>query len=104
MMLTGALYDVGFTLVRRLLRGENITRAHRGHLFQVAQRAGMDPRLITLIYWGFTLFGAAAAWCFLAAPSLYKPVIVLVPLAPPMIWTLYVIHRARLKDVGRWSH
>jgi hypothetical protein len=29
---------------------------------------------------------------------------VLVPLAPPMIWTLYVIHRARLKDVGRWSH
>ncbi|WP_284945811.1 glycosyltransferase family 4 protein [Acidisoma cladoniae] len=103
MMLTGALYDVGFTLVRRLLRGENITRAHRGHLFQVAQRAGMDPRLITLIYWGFTLFGAAAAWCFLAAPSLYKPVIVLVPLVPPMIWTLYVIHRARLTDVGRWS-
>ena len=42
MMLTGVLYDVAFTLVRRLLRGENVTQAHRGHLFQVAHRAGLD--------------------------------------------------------------
>ena len=104
MMLAGALYDVAFTLLRRLLRGENITQAHRGHLFQVAHRAGMDPRLITLIYWGFTLFGAVAAWGFLATPTFYKPLVVLVPLIPPLIWTGYVIHRARLAEVGRWSH
>jgi UDP-GlcNAc:undecaprenyl-phosphate GlcNAc-1-phosphate transferase len=103
MMLAGALYDVAFTLVRRLLRGENITQAHRGHLFQVAHRAGMDPSLITLIYWGFTLFGAVAAWCFLATPTFYKPLVVPVPLIPPLIWTGYVIHRARLAAVGRWS-
>jgi UDP-GlcNAc:undecaprenyl-phosphate GlcNAc-1-phosphate transferase len=104
MMLAGVLYDVAFTLVRRLLRGENVTRAHRGHLFHVAHRAGLDARLITLIYWGFTLFGAAAAWGFLAAPSLYKPVIVLVPLLPPLIWTGVVIHLSRVNHVGRWSH
>lgn len=104
MMLTGALYDVAFTLVRRLLRGENITQAHRGHLFQVAHRAGMAPWFITLIYWGFTLFGAGAAWCFLAVPSLYKPLIVPVPLIPPVIWTGYVIWRAKRARVGRWSH
>jgi UDP-GlcNAc:undecaprenyl-phosphate GlcNAc-1-phosphate transferase len=104
MMLGGVLYDVAFTLVRRLLRGENITQAHRGHLFQVAHRAGMDPRLITLIYWGFTLFGAAAAWCFLAVPSYYKPMIVPIPLIPPIIWTAYVIHRGQVAQVGRWSH
>jgi len=103
MMLAGALYDVAFTLVRRLLRGENITQAHRGHLFQVAHRAGLDPRLITLIYWGFTLFGAGAAWCFLAVPSFYKPLIVPVPLIPPLIWTAYVIHRGRRAQLGRWS-
>jgi UDP-GlcNAc:undecaprenyl-phosphate GlcNAc-1-phosphate transferase len=97
------LYDVAFTLARRLLRGENVTQAHRGHLFQVAHRAGLDPRLITLVYWGFTLFGAAVAWCFLAAPSFYKPLIVLVPLIPPVIWTAYVIHRSRQAGVGRWS-
>ncbi|GAB0115660.1 glycosyltransferase family 4 protein [Acidisoma sp. C75] len=104
MMLAGALYDVAFTLLRRLLRGENITQAHRGHLFQVAQRAGMDPRLITFIYWGFTAFGALAAWCFLAAPSLYKPLVVPVPLLPPIVWTIYVIGRAKRARVGRWSH
>jgi UDP-GlcNAc:undecaprenyl-phosphate GlcNAc-1-phosphate transferase len=104
MMLAGVLYDVAFTLVRRLLRGENVTQAHRGHLFQVAHRAGVDDTLITLIYWGFTLFGAAAAWCFLAVPSLYKPLIVPVPLIPPLFWTAYVIHRSRLAQVGRWSH
>jgi UDP-GlcNAc:undecaprenyl-phosphate GlcNAc-1-phosphate transferase len=103
MMLAGVLYDVAFTLARRLLRGENVTQAHRGHLFQVAHRAGLDPRLITLVYWGFTLFGAAAAWCFLAAPSFYKPLIVPVPLIPPVIWTAYVIHRSRLAGVGRGS-
>jgi UDP-GlcNAc:undecaprenyl-phosphate GlcNAc-1-phosphate transferase len=103
MMLTGALYDVAFTLVRRLLRGENITQAHRGHLFQIAHRSGMAPWLITLIYWGFTLFGACAAWLFLATPTYYKPLVVPVPLIPPVMWTFYVVYRARIADVGRWS-
>ncbi len=80
MMLAGALYDVAFTLVRRLLRGENITQAHRGHLFQIAHRSGMAPWMITLIYWGFTLFGACSAWFFLAVPTYYKPMVVPVPL------------------------
>jgi UDP-GlcNAc:undecaprenyl-phosphate GlcNAc-1-phosphate transferase len=103
MMLAGVLYDVAFTLVRRLLRGENVTQAHRGHLFQVAHRAGLDPTLITLIYWGFTLFGAASAWCFLATPTYYKPMIVLVPLIPPLIWTGYVIRLSSKARLGRWS-
>jgi UDP-GlcNAc:undecaprenyl-phosphate GlcNAc-1-phosphate transferase len=103
MMLTGVLYDVAFTLVRRLLRGENVTQAHRGHLFQVAHRAGLDARLITVVYWGFTAFGACAAWCFLAVPSFYKPMVVPVPLIPPLIWTAFVIHRSRVEQVGRWS-
>lgn len=104
MMLAGALYDVAFTLGRRLLRGENITRAHRGHLFQVAHRAGMAPWFITLVYWGFTLFGACTAWVFLALPTYYKPMAVPLPLIPPLIWTAYVIHRAKGAAIGRWSH
>jgi UDP-GlcNAc:undecaprenyl-phosphate GlcNAc-1-phosphate transferase len=103
MMLAGALYDVAFTLARRLLRGENITQAHRGHLFQVAHRSGMEPWLITLIYWGFTLFGACMAWFFLALPTYYKPLAVPLPLIPPIIWTAYVIYRAERAEIGRWS-
>ncbi len=41
MLLSGVLFDVAFTLARRALRGERLTAAHRGHLYQVANRAGM---------------------------------------------------------------
>ena len=43
MLLSGVLFDVAFTLVRRTLAGEAITRPHRGHLYQVAQRCGVSP-------------------------------------------------------------
>ena len=39
MLLSGVLFDVAFTLVRRAAQGEAITRPHRGHLYQVAQRS-----------------------------------------------------------------
>ena len=38
MLLSGVLFDVGFTLVRRAVAGERVTAPHRGHLYQVAQR------------------------------------------------------------------
>ena len=41
LLLSGVLYDVAFTLGRRILAGERVTVAHRGHLYQVANRAGM---------------------------------------------------------------
>ena len=43
-LLSGVLYDVTFTLIRRILARENIARAHNGHLYQVVRRAGMDAR------------------------------------------------------------
>ncbi len=43
MLLSGVLFDVAFTLVRRGMQGEAITRPHRGHLYQVAQRSGFPP-------------------------------------------------------------
>jgi len=45
-LLSGVLFDVAFTLARRALAGERVTQAHRGHLYQVAQRSGMDARAV----------------------------------------------------------
>ncbi|MDE2516556.1 MAG: undecaprenyl/decaprenyl-phosphate alpha-N-acetylglucosaminyl 1-phosphate transferase, partial [Rhodospirillales bacterium] len=69
MLLTGVLYDVAFTLVRRTWDGERITHAHRGHLYQVAHRTGMTATAVTLIHWGFTVFGGLCCLVFIAAPS-----------------------------------
>ncbi len=86
LLLFGVLFDVAFTLVRRLLAGQNVTHAHRGHLYQFAQRGGIDPRAVAVVHWGFAGFGGLTCLLFLAAPSNLKPILLLLPLLPQLIW------------------
>ncbi len=102
MLLSGVLYDVAFTLVRRALAGERLTQAHRGHLYQVAQRAGMDARAIALLHWGFAALGGLACLGFIAAPTPVKPLLPIALLLPQLFWTLNVAARARRAGLGRW--
>jgi UDP-GlcNAc:undecaprenyl-phosphate GlcNAc-1-phosphate transferase len=102
MLLSGVLYDVAFTLVRRALAGERITEAHRGHLYQVAARAGLPAPAVTLIHVGFAVFGGGVALLFLAAPGALKPCVPLLTLLPQLVWTGWVIVQARRAGVGRW--
>jgi UDP-GlcNAc:undecaprenyl-phosphate GlcNAc-1-phosphate transferase len=99
MLLSGVLFDVAFTLIRRALAGERLTQAHRGHLYQIAHRSGMDARLVTLIAWGFALFGGLCAVAFTAAPSPLKPLFAVLPLGPQVIWAVYVRERGRVARV-----
>ncbi len=100
MLLSGVLYDVGFTLVRRALAGENLARAHRGHLYQVAHRAGMDARWIAALHWGFAALGGLAAFAFLAATGVWKLLILAALLAVQAGWTAYVVRRGQ--EIGKW--
>ena len=100
MLLSGVLYDVAFTLVRRALAGENLARAHRGHLYQVAHRAGIDPRRIAVLHWGFAALGGAACFAFMAAPGMLKILILVLLLAVQLAWTGFVVRRAR--GLGPW--
>ena len=102
MLLSGVLYDVAFTLVRRAVAGERLTQAHHGHLYQIAHRAGMDARLVAAMHWGFAALGGLACLGFLAAPSALKPFLPLALLLPQLAWTLYVAARARRAAIGRW--
>lgn len=102
MLLSGVLFDVSFTLVRRALAGERITEAHRGHLYQVAARAGVPAPAVTLIHVGFAVFGGAVALLFMATPGLLKAFVPLLTLVPQLLWTGYVMARSRRAGVGRW--
>ncbi len=102
LLLSGVLFDVTFTLVRRLFARENIARAHRGHLYQVAQRSGVDARIIALLHWIFAAAGGLTAIGFVAAGRDWKPPIALAPLLLQLAWATYVIRRARGADIGRW--
>ena len=101
-LLSGVLYDVTFTLIRRTLARENIARAHNGHLYQVVHRAGMDARAVAAIHWGFAVIGGCTAIAFLSTPGWERIVIGLAPLAVQLAWTDYVIRRAKAASMEKW--
>ncbi len=101
-LLSGVLFDVAFTLLRRALAGQRLTEAHRGHLYQVAQRAGMDARLVAALYWAFAALGGVMCLAFVAAPSSIKPLLPPLLLLPQLAWLGVVALRARRAGIGRW--
>ena len=103
MLLSGVLFDVAFTLVRRAMAGERLTEPHRGHLYQVAHQSGMSAIAVTLVHWGFAGFGGLSALAFLAAPPALKPFVPLLTFAPQLVWLGYVRNRARQAKLARWG-
>ena len=101
MLLSGVLFDVAFTLARRALRGERLTAAHRGHLYQVAHRAGMPAPAVALVHWGFAIFGGLCCLAFITAPSGLKPFVPLLTLLPQLAWLAWV--RRLAGDISRWE-
>lgn len=54
-------FDTLYTLVRRAVRRERLTRAHRFHLYQRLERSGLTPLEVDFLYVFWTLlFGGAA--------------------------------------------
>ncbi|MGH7040912.1 MAG: undecaprenyl/decaprenyl-phosphate alpha-N-acetylglucosaminyl 1-phosphate transferase, partial [Acetobacteraceae bacterium] len=102
MLLSGVLFDVAFTLARRALAGERLTAPHRGHLYQVAQRAGVPAVAVALVHWGFAAFGGVCCLVFIAAPPAWKPYVPLLTLGPQLAWLWFVRGRARTAAIGRW--
>jgi UDP-GlcNAc:undecaprenyl-phosphate/decaprenyl-phosphate GlcNAc-1-phosphate transferase len=103
MLLSGVLFDVAFTLVRRSLAGETVTQPHRGHLYQVAHRSGVPAVSVALVHWGFAVFGGACCLLFIAVPSAYKPEVPFITALPQVAWLGFVVRRARAAGVTRWG-
>jgi UDP-GlcNAc:undecaprenyl-phosphate/decaprenyl-phosphate GlcNAc-1-phosphate transferase len=103
MLLSGVLFDVAFTLLRRGLAGERLTQPHRGHLYQVAQRSGVPAPLVTLIHWAFAVFGGMCCFAFLQVSGNWKLVVPCLTLVPQMLWLSFVVCYARRQCLGRWG-
>lgn len=101
-LLAAPLFDVAFTLLRRLLAGRRLSEAHRGHLYQVLQRSGWNPVAVTLLHWGFAVVHAFAAFAYLRSDPIRKLWIVLGVFAGQAVYALYVAWRARRAGIGAW--
>ncbi len=100
LMLAGILWDVCFTLCRRLLGGERLTQAHRGHLYQVAARTGIPRPAIAVLHWGFVLWGGLlGSWMATGRPA----AALLLVMLPQLGWTILIRRRAARAGLGRWS-
>jgi UDP-GlcNAc:undecaprenyl-phosphate GlcNAc-1-phosphate transferase len=103
MLLSGVLFDVGFTLLRRALAGESVTQPHRGHLYQVAHRSGVSPVTVTLIHWGFALFGGVCCLAFVSWSCGWKLVALAMTMPPQLVWLGFVIWYSHRKRLGVWG-
>jgi UDP-GlcNAc:undecaprenyl-phosphate GlcNAc-1-phosphate transferase len=103
MLLSGVLFDVGFTLIRRGLTGERLTQPHRGHLYQVAQRSGLPAVTVALIHWGFAVFGGLCCVAFLRVSGGWKLVALCAIIPPQLVWLRFVVRAAARKGIEQWG-
>jgi UDP-GlcNAc:undecaprenyl-phosphate GlcNAc-1-phosphate transferase len=103
MLLSGVLFDVAFTLLRRAVAGERLTAPHRGHLYQVAQRSGVPAPVVALVHWGFAIYGGLCCLLFIASPTAWKPLVPALTLVPQLAWLGFVVSRAGRAGIERWG-
>lgn len=64
LMLFPFIADTTFTLIRRLIRKERLSQAHRSHLYQRLVLSGLSHRTVSLVYLLLGIIGSAAAVLF----------------------------------------
>lgn len=102
LLLMGVWFDVAFTLVRRAVAGDRLTEAHRSHLYQVANRAGLPAPAVTLVHWGMVAWGGACCLAFAGAPASWRPALLAAVVLPQAVWLARTLARARSAGLRRW--
>jgi UDP-N-acetylmuramyl pentapeptide phosphotransferase/UDP-N-acetylglucosamine-1-phosphate transferase len=63
------VFDAGFTLLGRIVRGENVLEPHTGHLYQRLVSSGWSHRGVATLYGGLAAMSAAVGAAPLVDPS-----------------------------------
>jgi len=97
------LLDAAFTLLRRARAGERITQPHRGHLYQVAQRAGVPAWRVAAIYWAMAAWGAiCGTLAGQTATARATPLAIAASTLPLLLWGRYTARKAQQAGITRW--
>jgi UDP-N-acetylmuramyl pentapeptide phosphotransferase/UDP-N-acetylglucosamine-1-phosphate transferase len=93
------IFDTGFTFFRRLIAGENVTRAHRGHLYQLLNQIGYSHLQVSLFHAALALAqGLGAVWMLSITSD--KRILVFLPfLAFEIVYCIVVTTAARRRGM-----
>jgi UDP-N-acetylmuramyl pentapeptide phosphotransferase/UDP-N-acetylglucosamine-1-phosphate transferase len=88
------LFDTAFTMARRALKGENILKAHRSHLYQRLVISGWSHARVTALYGALGVLGAIAAVAVTRDLRALVPAAIAIAMAAVALWSLTVRREA----------
>ena len=90
------IVDATYTLIRRLLRGDKIYKAHRSHAYQYAARKYRSHIPITLAVLAINLFWLSP-WAFAVAYRAIDGVVAMLIAYIPLIWLAWYFHAGEIE-------
>lgn len=93
------LYDGSFTIIRRLINGENIFEAHRSHLYQRLNIIGWPHNSISILYALFSFLTLNLAHIYLDSGDEVKLSIIIILVLLSFVYS-FMVKRAELNRFG----
>ena len=93
------IFDAVFTIVRRLLAGQNIVEAHRGHLYQLFNQLGATHFQVSLFHYGMAVLQGVGALWLIQLPPEHRGAAFLPFLLIQSLYAAVVLRRARRADL-----
>lgn len=90
------IFDVTWTVLHRLIRGRNVLKAHREHLYQLRHRLGASHGRVAVAYMTMTAFASAAAIMMLGLAPVDQALVPAV-LGVLLLWSAASTHLAAAK-------
>lgn len=84
------LFDSTYTLVRRVLKNENVFEAHRTHLYQRLNIAGWSHSIISVLYLSFSFLSIIVALIFIHESDFIQLSLLLMLLVMSFVYVMIV--------------
>ena len=99
LLLMHFIVDTSFTMIRRLLGGENITQAHRSHIYQLLNRSGWSHTQLSLLTIMLSILQGAAAVISLLLEQTQQIVVLVSFVFVYLITALFVFNDAKRRGL-----
>ncbi len=89
------IYDTFFTFIRRLIRKENVFKAHRTHLYQLFNQLGYSHTIVSIFYFAVGIAQGFGAWRLVNMPGTQRILVFMPYLIIQIIYSIIIIYNAR---------